>query len=224
MEQAVKPNVRVTLAMGQQPSTRLVGGREVLQGRLALPSGGLAWRRGAGWALAGDLAGVVGSASSGGALRDHAVCCAPAACDSAWSLMAAKPLHCSPPMPQSSPNLSASQLQSGQSAGACILPTHRAEPREVGGAYWGYVTRLAHSLQDVLEGCPFAGRFAHAALCTGSACLDSAEDALEVQAQWLGAAAVSCRPSAQAISSRTLTLRATAPGALLPRSQAAAMT
>lgn len=41
MEQAVRPGVRVTLHMGEQPSTRAVGGREVLQGRLVLPSG--AW-------------------------------------------------------------------------------------------------------------------------------------------------------------------------------------
>ena len=32
-----------------------------------------------------------------------------------------------------------------------------AEPREKGGLYWGYVTRLAHSLQDMMESCPFPG-------------------------------------------------------------------
>ncbi len=39
MEQAVKANVRVTLSMGAQPTTRLVGGKEVLAGQLVLPSG-----------------------------------------------------------------------------------------------------------------------------------------------------------------------------------------
>jgi hypothetical protein len=43
VEQAVKPNVRVTLFMGPHPTTRLVlvegRGREVLEGRLVLPSG-----------------------------------------------------------------------------------------------------------------------------------------------------------------------------------------
>lgn len=32
-----------------------------------------------------------------------------------------------------------------------------AEPREAGGLYWGYTTRLAHNLQDMLETCPFPG-------------------------------------------------------------------
>ncbi|GAB4822595.1 hypothetical protein N2152v2_009641 [Parachlorella kessleri] len=71
VEQAVKPNVRVTLSMGAQPTTRLVGGKEVLAGQLVLPS----------------------------------------------------------------------------------------EPREKGGLYWGYVTRLAHSLQDMMESCPFPGGY-----------------------------------------------------------------
>ncbi len=42
-----------------------------------------------------------------------------------------------------------------------------AEPREKGGLYWGYVTRLAHSLQDMMESCPFPGAVASAApVCT----------------------------------------------------------
>lgn len=40
VEQAVRPSVRVTLAMGAKPTTHVVGGKEVLVGRLALPSGG----------------------------------------------------------------------------------------------------------------------------------------------------------------------------------------
>lgn len=41
MAQAVKPGVRVTLSMGAQPTTRVVGGQQVLEGRLALPSGAM---------------------------------------------------------------------------------------------------------------------------------------------------------------------------------------
>lgn len=45
--QALRQGVRVTLAMGDQPSAATVQGQEVLQGRLALPTGAAA-RRAAG--------------------------------------------------------------------------------------------------------------------------------------------------------------------------------
>ena len=37
--------------------------------------------------------------------------------------------------------------------------TSAADPRERGGHYWGYLTRIAPSLHAMLEQCPFAGGY-----------------------------------------------------------------
>jgi predicted SPOUT superfamily RNA methylase MTH1 len=34
-----------------------------------------------------------------------------------------------------------------------------AAPREEDGSYWGYTTRLASSINDVFDGCPFEGGY-----------------------------------------------------------------
>ena len=38
---------------------------------------------------------------------------------------------------------------------ACVY----ADPREKGGLYWGYITRMAPSLQALVEQCPFPGGY-----------------------------------------------------------------
>ena len=40
--------------------------------------------------------------------------------------------------------------------GTAVAPSR---PREEGGTYWGYTTRLASSLKEVFSGCPFEVRY-----------------------------------------------------------------
>ena len=44
----------------------------------------------------------------------------------------------------------------GSIKGAVVSPS---TPREENGSYWGYTTRIAKSINDVFDGCPFEGGY-----------------------------------------------------------------
>jgi predicted SPOUT superfamily RNA methylase MTH1 len=46
--------------------------------------------------------------------------------------------------------------KTGRIKGTVVSPS---APREDNGMYWGYMTRLATSINDVFDGCPFAGGY-----------------------------------------------------------------
>lgn len=120
--QALKQGVRVTLAMGDQPSAASVQGQDVLQGQLALPTGAAGGRAGRG--CQGERHALPAAAAAGAAGK-AALC-----------------LRCPP-----------TQLPPAQPC----RPS--ADPRERGGHYWGYITRIAPGLAALREGCPFPGGY-----------------------------------------------------------------
>lgn len=54
----------------------------------------------------------------------------------------------------------------------CSRPLHRnlADPREAGGHYWGYITRIAPGLAQLRDGCPFPGGYDLVVGTSGAGC------------------------------------------------------
>ena len=134
--------MRLTLAMGEQPTVVPVQGQEVLQAALALPSGG--------W---------VDPASSSCHITPVALlassCRATSLGSCASRLLAAHAFYTC--------HLGSRkrQHQIKNCLPSACFPTHPADPRERAGLYWGYTTRIVPSLAALLDPaqCPFEGGY-----------------------------------------------------------------
>lgn len=78
-----------------------------------------------------------------------------------FCLAAAAGEWCSQPVPPPSPPRCPALPQPLPTlpAARCASRPPFADPRERGGLYWGYTTRIAPSIQAMLQGCPFPGGY-----------------------------------------------------------------